>query len=259
MNKYKKSALGLAAAATLIASTQSAYAATVQVVGSFHNPSASDFFFYNRTFNQDNDASPAVDLPTNLNATTEANTSTDSVSYFGWGIDYRDSFINHEIIQSHFWFNGTGSVDGSSATTITYGEAFSLGSFTYTNEETVLSGGQVEIDFRMDIQLDGYGLMPIEYRIGIDNRTNPADDTASLLSYPQNVAFEMNGMNYLLSLQGFSRDGGLSFESYANLAEGQQTTAEIYATITEVPLPAAVWLFGTGLIALAGLARRKAA
>lgn len=253
MNNIKKSVLGLAAAATLIASSQGAYAATVQVEGSFHNPSASDFFFYNRTYNQDNDATPARALPGNLNA------STDAVSYFGWGIDYRDSFINHEIIQSHFWFNGTGSVGGSSATSITYGEAFSLGSFTYTNEETVLSGGQVEIDFRMNIQLDGYGLMPIEYRIGIDNTSNPADDTASLLSYPQNVAFEMNGMNYLLSLQGFSRDGGLSFETYADLPEGQQTSAEIYATITEVPLPAAVWLFGTGLIALAGFARRKAA
>ena len=253
MNNYKKSALSLLAAATLIASTQGAHAATVQVVGSFHNPSASDFFFYNRTYNQDNDATPTKALPGNLNA------STDSVSYFGWGIDYRESFINHEIIQSHFWFNGAGSVDGSSATSITYGEAFSLGSFTYTNEQTILSGGQVEIDFRMNIQLDGYGLMPIEYRIGIDNTTNPADDTASLLSYPQSVAFEMNGMSYLLSLQGFSRDGGLSFETSANLAEGQQTSAEIYATITEVPLPAAVWLFGTGLIALAGFARCKRA
>jgi|GEM_PF-5468215 len=256
MNNYKKSALSLVAAAALIACTQGVYAATVQVMGSFQNPSASSFYFYNRTYNQDNDATPARALPGNLNA------STDSVSYFGWGIDLYDSFVNQEIIQSHFWFNGTGSAGGTSATSITYGEAFSLGSFTYTNEQTVLSGGQVEIDFRMDIQLDGYGLMPIEYRIGIDNSANPADDTASLLSYPENVAFEMNGMNYLLSLQGFSRDDGVSFETYANLAEGAQTTAEIYATITEltpVPVPAALWLFGTGLIALAGLARRKAA
>ncbi|HEY9202561.1 MAG TPA: choice-of-anchor K domain-containing protein [Gammaproteobacteria bacterium] len=253
MNNYKKLALGLAAVASLIASTQGAYAATVQVEGSFHNPSASSFYFYNRTYNQDNDATPAQELPSNLNA------STDSVAYFGWGVDVYESFVNQEIIQSHFWFNGTGSVDGSSATTITYGEAFSLGSFTYTNEQTVLSGGMVEIDFRMNIQLDGYGLMPIEYRIGIDNSTNPADDTASLLSFPESVAFEMNGMNYLLSMQGFSRDGGLSFETYADLPEGQQTSAEIYATITEVPVPAALWLFGTGLIALAGLARRKAA
>lgn len=256
MYKTKASVLSLAAGLALIASTQTAYAATVEVVGSFHNPSASDFFFYNRTYNQDNDTAPARELPSNLNA------STDSVSYFGWGIDFRESYRNHEIIQSHFWFNGTGSVDGSSATSISYGEAFSLGSFTYTNEQTLLSGGQVEIDFRMNIQLDGYGLMPIEYRIGIDNSTNPADDTASLLSYPQTVAFEMNGMDYLLSLQGFSRDGGLSFETYAELAEGEQTTAEIYATIAEVTpchcLPA-YWLFGTGLIALAGLARRKAA
>lgn len=251
MNKNITKQLIVTTALCLSGVAQLASAASVQVVGSFNDAAASDYFFFNRTYNQDNDVNPVKDLPSNLNSTT------DSVAYFGWGLDTRESFRNHEIIQSHFWFNGTGSVDGSNATTISYGEAFSLGSFTYTNQPTVLSGGMVEIDFQMDINLDGYGLMPIEYRIGIDNTSNPFADTATLLSGPQNFIFNMGGMDYMMTLQGFSRDGGSTFETYATLPENHQTTAEIYATITAVPVPAALWLFGSGLIALAGFARRK--
>ena len=62
---------------------------------------------------------------------------------------------------------------------------------------------------------------------------------------------------YLLTFNGFSRDGGLTFETAANLAEGQQTTAQIYGTLTAVPLPAAIWLMATGLLALTGFVRTK--
>jgi len=250
-----KISLQLIAGVTLTAalSTQVATAALLQVVGSFNDESASDYFFFNRTYNQDNDNSPAQNLPNNLE------TNTDSVAYFGWGLDVRESFQNHQTIQSHFWFNGAGTA-GSSPLDITYGEAFSLGTFTYTNEETILSGGMVEIDFQMDIQLGGYDLMPIEYRIAIDNTTNPLADSATLISGPENILFTMGGSDYLLELHGFSRNGGNTFETYASLPENQQTTAEIYATVTNltpVPVPAALWLFGSGLIGLAGLAARR--
>lgn len=252
-----KKHISLFAGVILTASTNSqlANAASLQVVGSFNDASASEYFFFDRTFNQDNDLNPGYDLPSNLES------DTDSVSYFGWGIDTTESYLTHEIIQSHFWFNGTGSVDGAVDTIITEGEAFSLGSFTYTNEETVLSGGMVEIDFQMDLTFDGLGLAPIEYRIGIDNTTNPLGDTASLLSGPESISFGVDGAQYLLSFNGFSRDGGGSFETFAELPENQQTTAEIYATLTTispVPVPAAAWLFMSGLIGLMGMAKRKA-
>ena len=248
----KKISLQLLAGITFTASLslQTATAASVQVVGSFNDATASDYFFFNRTYNQDNDVSPGS-LPDNVSS------ASDSVAYFGWGLDKRELYRNHRLIQSHFWFNGTGSVGGNSATEITYGEAFSLGSFTYTNEPTHLSGGLVEIDFQMDMQIDGIGLLPVEYRIGIDNTVNPLGDTATLLSTPDSIAFNMGGAQYLMEFHGFSRDSGASFETYADLAEGQQTTAEIYASITAVPVPAALWLFGSGLIGLAGLARSK--
>lgn len=256
MNKYIKILLKAGILLSFSSLSQIAPASSVQVVGSFNDLTASDYFFFNRTYNQDNDSNPVKELPNNLM------TSTDSVSYFGWGLDKRESYQNHQLIQSHFWFNGTGSIDGSSTTTISDSEAFSLGVFTYTNEETILSGGMVEIDFQMDITFDGLDLLPVEYRIGIDNTynaDNPSADTATLLTYPDNIAFTMDNTEYLLTFNGFSRDGGVTFETYASLPEDQQTTAEIFATLTTVPIPAAVWLFGSGLLSLIGVARHKKA
>lgn len=228
-------------------------ASIIQVSGSFSNPSATDYYFINRTYNQDNELSPAKHLSNNLNSTT------DSVAYFGWGINPLDSFRQHQKIQSHFWFNGTGSVDGSTDTTVTLDEAFSLGSFTYTNEETIFSGGFVEVDFSMDISFDGVALDPFEYRIGIDNTRNNSstpDDSISLISQPGDLLFSLDNTQYLLTLNGFTRDAGSTFETSAVLPENQQTTAEIYATIRVVPVPAAVWLFGSGILFLMGLSRR---
>jgi hypothetical protein len=39
--------------------------------------------------------------------------------------------------------------------------------------------------------------------------------------------------------------------------EGQQYNSSFLLTPTVVPLPAAAWLFGSGLLGLAGMARRK--
>jgi hypothetical protein len=211
-------------------------------------------YFFNRTYNQDDAGIPARNLPSNLNS------STDSVAYFGWGVDVLESFYAREIIQSHFWFNGAGSVDGGPAASAPLGTAFSLGSFTYTNEETILSGGLVEVDFQMGITVDGHSLLPIEYRIEINNTPNNSPnplDIARLIQSPTSLAFAINGSPYLLTFNGFSRDGGATFETVAYLDENMQTSAQIYATITAVPVPAAVWLLGSGLLGLFGFARTK--
>jgi len=71
--------------------------------------------------------------------------------------------------------------------------------------------------------------------------------------------------NFYWSATEFAGDN--SFAWYFGLQDGYQDTIDIslekYAwavrsgDISSVPVPAAMWLFGSGLIALAGLARRK--
>ena len=244
---------GLFAVAVL--GTQTVNAITVTTVGSFNDPTATSAYFYNRTYNQDDVTNPAQSLPSNLQSTTN------SVAYFGWGIDVKQSFATGQIIQSHFWFNGAGSVDGGSAATPALGSAFSLGTFTYTNQRTILSGGIVDIDFQMNIDVGGMALIPVEYRLQINNTTNNSrfnsNDTAQITASPSDVLFFMGGTQYLLAFNGFSRDGGLTFETMATLAEGYQTSAQIYGTLTAIPVPAALWLLSTGLLALFGFARTK--
>ena len=64
--------------------------------------------------------------------------------------------------------------------------------------------------------------------------------------------YSFDGTTYTLdyywdySYNGFATLGGLQVKEY-----------HLHLTGTVVPIPAAVWLFGTGFIALVGLARRK--
>ena len=60
---------------------------------------------------------------------------------------------------------------------------------------------------------------------------------------------------YLTTLKVFGTMTGAMAEKY-----GRGTTTDLYvAGINEVPIPAAVWLFGSALLGLAGLRRRKIA
>ncbi|HSH30285.1 MAG TPA: choice-of-anchor K domain-containing protein [Thiohalobacter sp.] len=254
-----------ALAMTLAALSSSANALSVNVSGAFDNPTTSEYWHYKHILNQDNASSGTMNVPVNTGALT------DSVAYFGWGIDVNetiDECLNLSTpcqkLSSHFWFNGTGSVDGSTASEATLGEMFSLGEFTYTNEETILSGGYVTIDFLMNIEVGGVSLGDSTYSIGIDNTPNdsaPFEDTAELLSGPMNINFMVGDTEYLLHFDGFSRDGGATLETYTSLAEDSATTAEIYATITQqvtpVPVPAAAWLMLSGLLGLIGIARKR--
>ena len=60
---------------------------------------------------------------------------------------------------------------------------------------------------------------------------------------------------YLTTLKVFGTMTGAMAEKY-----GRGTTTDLYvAGINEVPIPAAVWLFGSALLGLTGLRRRKIA
>ncbi|MDQ1362520.1 MAG: hypothetical protein QG652_380 [Pseudomonadota bacterium] len=236
-------------------SAPTAQAVTVTTIGSFNDPTSTGYLF-DIDINQDDASTGLSPMPANVSKYS----TTNSLAYYGWGIDVGQSLSTHTIIQSHFWFNGAGSVGGDPAAEVPLGTAFSMGLFTYTNEETILSGGIVNIDFQMAINVDGLSLAPAEYRIRINNTLNgPSNpfDTAEIISTPASISFLLDGSPYLLTFNGFSRDGGENFETVAELGEGMRTTAEIYATITAVPAPAAIWLMGTGLLALAGFARTK--
>jgi hypothetical protein len=56
---------------------------------------------------------------------------------------------------------------------------------------------------------------------------------------------------------GTATGGGNNLAKVYNLANLTLTAAGLSAVTTEVPLPAAVWLFGSGLLGMAGVGRRR--
>lgn len=69
----------------------------------------------------------------------------------------------------------------------------------------------------------------------------------------------VTNLSLAINTLGFSflENSGLDFTQVTGLAEISDATVTVTYDYAVVPVPAAVWLFGTGLIGLAGIARRK--
>lgn len=180
--------------------------------------------------------------------------SSSSSSVFSWGVN------RHSPYGSRFSFDGASSDAYEADFSISPGSAFSLGNFTYTNLPTYRSSGVKGVDFRVNINLSGVGWSSFDYSLSIDNTPNNGvndADHVGLKNRSDNVFFDYAGQSYMMEVLGFSRDGGLTFENYASVEERSSTTAEIYARVQVVPIPAAIWLFVSGSIALLSIARRS--
>lgn len=67
----------------------------------------------------------------------------------------------------------------------------------------------------------------------------------------------METMLFVDNHLGTSENLGESWTDFQNTLSSSLTTTTAGATINAVPIPAAIWLFGSGLIGLVGVARRK--
>lgn len=165
---------------------------------------------------------------------------------------------------SSFAFDGVGSDYGETGFSASTGQAFSLGSFSYMNEATYFSRGVRGVDFSLAVEIDGDAIEMREftYMLEILNTPNKSSNPADFVSLLNNVNSQSilhDNVLYELEILGFSRDGGNTFENSTWADEGSGTSAEIYArfnTVSAVPVPAAVWLFGSGLLGLVAFARK---
>ncbi len=219
---------------------------------------------------------------------TVSNSDNGHTSIINWGTPQNNGSNGKS---NSFVFNGNASdtyQSGTYGSTI-LGNLFSLGSFEYHNGKT-RRDNLAQIDFRVDMGIDGlmqmttgtFGSAYLDFTMSMNNtndKNNSAasadtvwvsavsmgmtmpDGTSAYMPYDFATGINMmiGGEYYNFSLMGFSRNGGLSFESQATSLENETTSAEIFASITQVtpvPLPASVWLMGSGLIGLIGLGYR---
>ncbi len=202
------------------------------VTGSFENAGFSDPYSLSYLFNND-----PVDR-----------------AEFGWGVNL------DTLASSRFQFDGgNGDVMLPSDSPL----LINLGSFTYTNLETVLVGEMVNVDLVLTVDVTDSWQADFRYGLQVNNADNTAssNDSMQVVNMPENLFFNAEGVDYELAMLGFSADSGDSFATTFDLAEGAVLNMGIYAQldrrISAVPLPSAVWLFGSAMIGLAGIARRS--
>ena len=143
-------------------------------------------------------------------------------------------------------------------------EAFSLGTFTHLNN--VIDDGPIS-SVRLDLNLTigGTGVVGpfltifnfFESPNGCQPLPTCANDLAWLSDYEASTTFFVGDDAYALTILGFSLDGGLSFIDFLTTPEDQMQSAQLYAKVSAVPLPAAVWMFLSALSALGLSAWRR--
>lgn len=151
-------------------------------------------------------------------------------------------------------FSLTGDVDAWADSGNSYG--LNMGdtiSATGTFDDGVLTGGTGTVSFG-----SGSG-NSLTLNVGSFTFT-AVDDVNYATGYPQMSlnAGAFDGLNVAISFGTSSSFDSLNtwFDAYddgGNLVSGTWTSFQM----TPVPVPAAVWLFGSGLLGLAGVARRK--
>lgn len=164
-------------------------------------------------------------------------------------------------------FGGNYAAEGTINDDGTWGSFNSIDNFFYqpwtaTQESDVITNSN-GVTFAGSTALGAY-----DFSADIANMTN---DQVAVGSY-----FNWNGNNDIAVLAVFDCTSGTgcvgqTIGADGNMFGGMQTppfagsvpafngTGTLSAGVSEVPVPAAVWLFGSGLVGLAGIARRRKA
>lgn len=218
---------------------------------------------------------------------TLANDDTSTTAKVTWGVAKTGT-------ANYFEFNGNGSNTGTSPGSTTTDNLFQIGTFDYYNATTTRDNiAQMSFVLNMSV-LNGGTMMlfpTLQFDMEIVNSNDPqcgaacgdvARDAVNIkgvwmlnggtkTAFISPMDFILNGAQYQFNLNGFAvldasgnpmkdASGNVMFASSTLANEGTMTHAAIYGSITPVsavPVPTAAWLLGSGLIGLAGIARRK--
>lgn len=99
--------------------------------------------------------------------------------------------------------------------------------------------------------MDGFGLFNLR------TDTNGANNRLATLNFSITGISGDTIMDYVMMSSGNAGQGNTYFAAHVAGFNISGTTSAYFAGSTPVPLPAAAWLFGSGLLGLAGIARRK--
>lgn len=146
-------------------------------------------------------------------------------------------------------------------------QTFIAGYLNFYNGK-IVSGTQaesVDLSLTLDFTSPSAFSETFTYGFSLDNVVNPTGDTTTFLSSVPTKFLSYAGTDYYFELLGFGvhTKHGIKLVDEIFLKEGKDATVKLLGQFTsmpsEVPLPAAVWLFGSGLMGFMAMRRRAKA
>jgi hypothetical protein len=193
-----------------------------------------------------------------------------SYDYDNTTAQYAPDYVQGVNTNSLYW--GYPYVTGQPESLIFQGNAtpgaiytpFAVGALTHANNAIWGSTNITSANLKLHLSLADAPSLDFTYKFDIFQSGYNADPHLSYrdtltFSPVGSTQFSLGGQTYAFTLNGFLDNGQI----WSNIVieDGQTVTqAPLYATIstvTPVPAPAALWLLGSGLIGLAGFAKRK--
>ena len=133
---------------------------------------------------------------------------------------------------------------------------------------SVLASGDNTVDFYAFNGIAGQAYFDIDYAMNFggsfDSWMQLYDSSFNLLAYNDDSSIESGSVHvydsfisYNLAVDDIYYVAVGSYPSLGDIPFGANYTLQISQQVSPVPVPAAVWLFGSGLLAFAGFMRRK--
>jgi hypothetical protein len=149
-------------------------------------------------------------------------------------------------------------------------DAFTFGTLNYFNgaNQPGTTADAVDLSVELTFTSPAAFMEGFVFDLGLINTPNTSDQNASadIVNFDNTVPsnfFSFDGTDYTLEILGFGTltGGGFTLENSFRVFEGDSATVELIGRITStpsaVPVPSAVWLFGSALIGFVGMSRRR--
>ena len=182
---------------------------------------------------------------------------------YGYSGDQFDAFPSGSTYDTSNFISGTVTLENLLAANTTSTPVILDFSFTDGHQTLSMANGAAIVAMEFTTDEDSITNWRVELNILPSGPLRVGDVTQTIITYNRDAGVEDTGrtqtVDLILSFPSISiSDLSSDPAPISSIDYGTASTAGLWTgDIAAVPLPAAAWLFGSGLLGLAGIARRK--